>query len=171
MTTLCRDCITCNVYRIMTSRRRKLPRISLAVCLRKEHSRSFNIWKHWLCGPWNSQIRIKKGQHETSEPVGTCQRLKIDPMDWRRDVPDARTLEEVVTATSDFHVVDYIMRECRCDYTYNHIVETNELRKCQVAKARRKSLQSSFNALEILVVLTTLCGEVAEITNVVEECL
>ncbi len=60
LTALCGHCITCNVHRIMTSWRKKLPCISLAACLRKEHSGSFNVLNPWLSKPCNSHTRIKK---------------------------------------------------------------------------------------------------------------
>ena len=119
LTTLCRDHIMCNVYRIMTSWRRRLPRISLAACLMKEHSGSFNVLNHWLRGPCNSRMRVKQSQHETSEPAGTRWRLNIDPMNGRRDFLDARTLEKVVATTLDFYIVNYIMRGSRRSYRCN----------------------------------------------------
>ena len=111
LTTICADCFTCNVHRKMTSKWRKLLRISLAACFRKEPSGSFNVINLCLCGPCNSDIRDKKSQHETLEPIGTYQRLRIDPMDRWRNLPGVRTVGKVVTATWNFYIVDYIIRE------------------------------------------------------------
>ena len=113
LTTLCRRCIRCNVYRIMTSWRKELPRVCIAARLRKAHSSSFNVLSHWLFGQYNCRMRIKKGLRKTSEPTGTCLRFDIGPLDCQRHNPSARTLGTVVAVTQDFYIVEYIMRECR----------------------------------------------------------
>ena len=99
LTKLCRSCITWNVHRIMTSWRKKLQRISIAARLRKEQGGSFNILNHWLYGLCNCHLWIKKSLRKWSEPIGSCLRLEIDPMEWQRKDPNARTLGRVVTVT------------------------------------------------------------------------
>ena len=99
LTTLCRGCITWNVQRIMTSWRKKLPRISIAARSRKEPSRSFNVLNHWLYGLCSCHLWIKKSLRKISEPIGSCLRLRIDPMEWQRNNSNARTLGRVVTVT------------------------------------------------------------------------
>ncbi len=113
LTTLCEHYITRNVYKTMTSWRRKLPRINQATCLRKEYFGSFNVLNHWLCGPCKSHMRIKTSQYEISEPVDISRRSEIDSMDWWRDVPDDKTLGKLVVATLYIYPIEYNMRRSR----------------------------------------------------------
>ncbi len=82
LTTLCRHCIKFNVHRIMTSWKKKLPHISVATCLRTEHSGSFNVLNDWLCGLCNCHLWVKKSLRKISEPIGSCLRLRVDVMEW-----------------------------------------------------------------------------------------
>ena len=108
LNTLCGDYITCNVHRIVTSWRRKLPRFRLAACL-TEHSASFNVLIRWLCGPCKGHVREKKSQHEISEPIGISRRIEMDSMSWWKDVPDAEALGKVVVLTLYVWLVEYII--------------------------------------------------------------
>ncbi len=82
LTALCRDWITCNVHGIAMSWRKKLPRISVATCLRTEHSGSFNVLNHWLCGLCNCHLWNRKSLCKISEPIGYYLRLRIEFSEW-----------------------------------------------------------------------------------------
>ena len=117
LTTLCGDCIACNVHYMMTSWEKKSPlaHIGPATRLRKEPSGSLNVINCWICEPYKDHIWVKKNQ--IWQPVGAFWGLEIDSMDWLWDTSHTRTLARAVEAKLYVRPLDYIIRENGKSYT------------------------------------------------------
>ncbi len=152
LTTLCGDCITCNVHRIRMSWRKKPPLISPVTSLRMDYSGSFNVLNHWQFGPGISRVWINKKQHETLEPIGTSRRLN-----WSHGMVKgcAWCQNTWGSCYSNFEFLHCWLHYARVQMwlqTKNHIVEMTDLREqnCRVARAYRRSIQSSCIALDFI---------------------
>ena len=119
LTTLCEDCIACNVHNGMTSWEKDSPRIGLATCLRKEHSGSFNVLNYWICKPCRNSTGVKKSQDEMLEPIGTLLGREIDSMDWLWDASHTKVLVKAVVTRLHICLIDYIIRGNGSNYTCN----------------------------------------------------
>ena len=146
-TTLCGDCITCIVHSIMTSWRKKLPRIGLATCLGKDYSGSFNVLNHRISEPCKSHIWIEESPYEILEPVGASRRPLIDSMDWLQDNSHAGTLLRAVVAKLYIRPIEYLIRENGKSYTYYPEVSLTEqsliLKGCQRKRKIKHELCSN----------------------------
>ncbi len=111
LTTWWGDCVTCNVHRSMTSWRKKLPCISPVTRSRKEHSGSFNVLNHLLCGLCNGCVWIKKSQHETLEPIALVGDSELIPWTNEETCLEPEHLGKLLEQALNFYIVDYLMGE------------------------------------------------------------